>query len=161
MTELPAAPARFWSAILAAAAAGLALAGDALDNFRPEPVWVPPADTSLPVVEAPQGRVPDPPREFRWTPGGEDVDLAQVSIFRKNLNPVWQSGPVARPPVEVVPEEVFAGVAAGEELFWRVREVRDGRPRATSAMASFTFDRDTQGRGPAESVPEAPWFSSR
>ena len=152
MNDLPAGPARFWSAVLLAGAIALALGRGAPDNFRPEPPARMAADTPLPLLEEPQGALPHPPRTFRWTPGGPDVSLAQVMLFRKTLEPFWQSGPVEGPPLEVDPDEVFAGIPAGENLFWRVREVIDGRPRAVSALAEFTFETDTQGRPIGESV---------
>ena len=49
----------------------------------------------------------------------------------------------------------FERLKLGADITGRQREVIDGRPRATSALAEFRFDVDTQGRGPGESRPEA------
>ncbi len=159
MTE-PAA-ARPWTLVLLAGAAALALGGDVAGNFRPEPSGAVDPDTPLPVPLEPEGELPAPPTVFRWTPGGDDVDLAQVVLFSSNYEVFWQSGPLEGPPLEIVPEEVFAGIPAGEPLAWRVREVARGRPRAASRMVVFSFTVDAHGRPIGESVPANPFLPIR
>ena len=156
MNDLPPAATRFWSAVLVGAAVVLVLAGGAFRNFRPEPPARVPADTAIPVIQEPKGQLQTPPTVFRWTPGGTDVDLAQIAIYRGNLEPVWQSSPLQGSSLEVDPHELFEGVAAGEPLYWRVREISRGRPRATSSFAPFSFAVDVHGRGPEESQPAPP-----
>jgi len=153
MSELPAAPVRLWSAVLVAGAVVLFVAGGAIDNFRPEPSGLMPEDTPRPVPGDPQGELESPPSRFEWTPGGDDVDVAQVVIFRESLDLLWQSSPRKGPPVELVPEDVFADVPAGEWIYWRIREVQGGRPRATSALVQFRFATDVHGRGVPAIVP--------
>jgi hypothetical protein len=139
-----------------AAAVVLVFAGGAFESFRPEPPAKIPPDTPLPVVLEPKGDLASPPKVFRWAPGGPDVDLAQVAIYRKNLEPLWQSSPIQGSSLEVDPRELFEGVGAGEPLVWRVREISQGRPRATSAFELFSFAVDVHGRGPAQSRPAPP-----
>ena len=146
-------PVRLWTAVLVVGAVLLGTAGG-LRNFRGAPGTGVPADTPLPVLHEPAGDLPEPPRVFRWTPGGPDVDLSQVTVFRGNLEPWWYSAPLDTCVIEVDPSEVFAGIPAGETVFWRVREVTQGRPRATSALAQLSFALDTGGRGPGEAPPE-------
>jgi hypothetical protein len=122
-------------------------------GFRPEPSGAVPSDTKLPVLIEPEGELPNPPKVFRWTPGGTDVDLAQIAIYHTSLEPVWQSAPIHGSSLEIDPAVVFQGIGAGEKLCWRVREVTRGRPRATSAFARFQFDLDARGLG-KESPPE-------
>ena len=161
MNEPTPGPARLWAAVLLAAGVALALGGNVADNFRPEPSGRVPADTPLPTPIQPQGELPSPPAVFDWTPGGPDVALSQIVIFRSNYDVLWESAPLAGPPVTVIPEEVFAGVPAGEPLAWRVREVSNGRPRATTALILFSFDLDTLGRPVGESVPGEPLLPMR
>ncbi|MFN8179992.1 MAG: hypothetical protein U0167_18815 [bacterium] len=148
-------PARVWSAVFVVAGILLVALGGAVQGFRPEPSGAVPADTPLPTLGEPQGPLPAPPKVFRWTPGGTDVDLSQVAIYRSTLEPLWQSSPVRGSSIEVEPSEVFQGVPAGEELLWRVREVSHGRPRASSAYGRFKFAVDTRGLGPGAAPPEA------
>lgn len=154
MTDLPPRATRLWSAILVGAGVALALFGGALQGFRPEPSGRIPTDAVLPVALEPRGELPAPPTVFRWTPGGDDVDLVQVAIYRSNLEAVWQSSPVQGSSIEVDPREVFEDVAAGEQVSWRVREISRGRARATSAAQVFSFAVDVHGRGPAQSGPQ-------
>lgn len=160
MTE-PSTAARPWAFVLLAGAVLVALGGDLAGNFRPEPTGAVPADTPLPIPIEPEGDLPAPPSVFRWTPGGEDVDLAQVVLFRSNYEVFWQSGPLEGPPLTVVPGEVFAGVPAGETLAWRVREVSHGRPRAASGMTVFSFAVDVQGLPVGQSRPAQPFLPIR
>ncbi len=159
MTE-PAA-ARLWTVVVLAGAATLALGGDVAGNFAPEPSGAVAPETPLPVPLEPEGELPAPPAVFRWTPGGDDVDLAQIVLFRSNYEVFWQSGPLEGPPLEVAPAEIFAGIPAGEPVAWRVREVAQGRPRAASRMVIFSFEVDTEGRPVGESRPANPFLPMR
>ena len=147
-------PVRVWSAVLVVAGILVAALGGAVQGFRPEPSGAVPADTPLPTLSEPQGDLPAPPKVFRWTPGGTDVDLAQVAVYRSTLEPLWQSAPLRGSSIQVDPADVFQGVPAGEELLWRVREVSHGRPRAASAYGRFKFAVDTRGVGPGAAPPE-------
>lgn len=156
MIESNPAAVRMWTVVVLAAAAAVVLGGNARESFRPEPSGAIPADTPLPVLHDPQGDLPAPPSQFAWTPGGNDVDLAQVVLFKSNLEVFWQSGPLSGPPLTVDPAEVFAGIPAGEPLAWRVREVSGGKPRASSDLVVFSFAVDTQGIPAGESRPALP-----
>ncbi len=156
--DIPSSAARVWSAVLLAAA--LFLAGGALENFRPLPSGAIPVDTPLPVLETPAGESSEPPSVFRWQAGGADRDLAQVTVFRTNLEPFWSSAPTDSTEIRVDPADVFAGIPAGERLYWRVREVRDGRPRASSALSEFVFTHDVLGRPVGESFSAEPLLPS-
>jgi hypothetical protein len=138
-------PIRLWSIVLVAAGLLLAWLGGARENFRPEPSGAVPVDTPIPVALEPQGELPEPPKVFRWTPGGTDVDVSQVAIYRSTLEPLWQSRPTHATSLELDPSQVFHGIPAGEELAWRVREVSRGRPRATSAFVKFKFQKNAEG----------------
>jgi hypothetical protein len=155
MSDPAATPARLWSAVLVGAAVLLGVAG-VRGNFRGESARGSPSDAPLPALAEPVGELPEPPGVFRWTPSGPEVGLSQVTVFRGNLEPWWYSAPLDTCVIEVDPAEVFAGIPAGETVFWRVREVTDGRPRATSALVQFSFALDAQGRGPGEAPPEEP-----
>jgi hypothetical protein len=147
---------RAWAVVLGGSALALLLFGGAREGFRPLPSGRIPADTPLPVGIEPSGNLDAPPSVFRWTPGGPDVDFSQVLVFDERFERVWQSAPVADHEIKVDPARVFARVAAGAPLSWSVREVRRGRPRATSAAVAFTFAVDVQGRGIGESLPGEP-----
>jgi hypothetical protein len=147
-------PTRVWSAVFVVLGILVAALGGAVQGFRPEPSGAVPADTPLPLLGEPQGDLPAPPKVFRWTPGGTDVDLSQVAIYRSTLEPLWQSSPVRGTSIEVDPADVFQGVPAGEQLLWRVREVSRGRPRASSAYGKFKFAVDTRGLGAGVAPPE-------
>jgi hypothetical protein len=159
MPDIPITAARAWSAVLLVAAVALLVGGGAVDNFRPLPSGAVPADTPLPVLESPRGELPEPPRVFKWTPGGER-DLSQVTLLRGNLTPLWRSAPTESSELHVDPAVVFAEIPAGGHLYWRVREVRDGKPRATSAVAEFWFVTHVRGQAEGKSAPMEPFLPS-
>jgi hypothetical protein len=98
------------------------------------------------VLEEPLGEVPTPPTRFRWTPGEGEIGLSQVLLFRANLDLLWSSAPLPGGVHELeVPLTLYDGVPAGEKLYWRVREVHLGKPRATSALENFVFEIDSRG----------------
>ncbi len=143
---------RVVGAIALAGAIALLLFGGVRENFRPIAGGRVPEDTPVPVCLEPAGDLEHPPTLFRWTSGGDDVDFAQVLLFDERLNRVWSSAPVTGAELRVE-SSVFDGLQAGTLCSWSVREVRQGRPRATSALAEFSFEFDTQGRPVGESLP--------
>ena len=141
----------FWSAALLVLAAGVFVLGGGVTSFRPVSRDLVTADTPLPVPLEPKGEQDAPPTKFRWTKGGDDVDLAQLLLYRANQKRLWQSAPTRGSELEV-PLSAYEHVPAGETISWRVREVRRGKARASSALAEFSFRVDIQGRGPGEGV---------
>ncbi|HET9887544.1 MAG TPA: hypothetical protein VFR10_08525, partial [bacterium] len=47
----------------------------------------------LPQPIEPIGIVETAPLQFRWTPGSDDVDLAQVIVFKGDMTRIWESAP--------------------------------------------------------------------
>jgi hypothetical protein len=132
-------------------AAAIFLLGGGATNFRPVPRDLVAPDTPLPVGLEPEGVHDTPPTMFRWTPGGQDVDLSQLLLYRGNRSRIWQSAPVQGSELEI-PLAAYQDIPAGETLYWRVREVRRGKARASSARVAFWYQLDSQGRGPGEGV---------
>jgi hypothetical protein len=116
--------------------------------LRPSPVEseAPQAlrDVGIPQPIEPLGPVDDPPTRFVWTPGGEDVDLSQVIVYGKDMQRIWATAPLDTN-VATIPLDAYLGIGAGENCFWRVREVKDGKARAASGMRPFAFRRDLAG----------------
>lgn len=145
-----------WVFGLTSGAVALFVAFGAAENLRPEASGRISQDTVLPVSIAPIGELESPPTEFRWTPGGEDVDFSQIVLFDDRLQRIWASPLLREPRLTVDPQQLFRGVVAGRKCGWTVREVYQGRPRATSAIAEFSFATDVKGRGVGESIADAP-----
>jgi len=114
-----------------------------------------PSAVTLPVPLEPEGELEEPPRVFRWTPGGDDVEFAQVVIYRASFERIWESPPLTEPYFEVDPDLAFLGIPPWEECSWKVREVVGGRPRSTSRIASFQFRKDHRGLEAGEGEPES------
>jgi hypothetical protein len=131
----------------------LLVLGGVPENFRALPSGRIPADTPVPVILAPAGEQEQLPTVFRWTPGGPDVDFSQVLVFDDSLSRIWTSAPVRGSELTVDPAIVFDGIQAGTPCAWSVREVYQGRPRATSALQEFSFNHDWLGRPIGESRP--------
>ncbi|MEZ5063702.1 MAG: hypothetical protein R3B81_03155 [bacterium] len=147
MSESTRSPAvAFWVALPLLAALLLLPAG--WRNLRPLAIDV--ESPGIPEIEGPEGTLPVPPREFRWTPGGDDVEWSQVLLYRATFERLWESPPLTEPVFPVDPREVFRGIPAGEEVWWKVREIADGRARAASRLVRFTFEVDAFGHGPGE-----------
>lgn len=102
----------------------------------PKAVAPSPEDVKLPVPLEPAGELETAPLRFDWEPGGDDVDLSQVILFRGDLSRFWETAPVETSEV-TVPLHAFDGIYPMEPCFWRVREVTDGRPRAASELKGF------------------------
>jgi len=151
---MPSRPALVWSTVLLLGAVALLLLGDVRGNFAPEPSPRLPEDTPLPVLQEPLGELERPPSRFVWTPGGPEVDYAQVLLFDERQERFWESAPLTGGELEVDPATVFSEVPAGPPLTWRVREVADGRPRAISAVGEFRFTTGVDGLGIGETAPE-------
>jgi hypothetical protein len=132
---------------LAAAALAFGLFAALRPNGGPDANPVEPPRQPEPI--APEGTFEEPPLEFRWTPGGDDVDFSQLIVYRDDMNRVWASGPVEGSEV-TLPVSVYEGMPAGIPCYWHVREVSAGRPRATSRIAQFEFERDLEGYGPGQ-----------
>lgn len=98
----------------------------------------------IPHVVEPIGDVDLPPTRFHWTPGGDDVDLSQVIVYRKDSARIWESSPTESTEV-IAPDFIYEGIRPGEPCYWRVREVTDGKARAASGMTRFVFRRDSLG----------------
>jgi hypothetical protein len=143
--------ARTWIWACLALAAAIFVLGGGATNFLPLPRDLVPADTPVPVGVEPQGVCDVPPTKFRWKPGGDDVDLTQLLVYRADLKRLWQSAPVAGFEIEI-PISAYTDIPAGETLYWRVREVRRGKARATSALVAYWFQIDLAGRKPGEGV---------
>ncbi len=116
--------------------------------LRPPPVesGAPQAlrDVGIPQPIEPVGPVDAPPTRFAWTPGGEDVDLSQVIVYGQDMQRIWATAPLDTN-VATIPLDAYLGIGAGENCFWRVREIKDGKARAASGMRPFAFRRDLQG----------------
>ena len=145
------AAARTWVGAVLALAVVVFLVGGGAGNFRPVSRDLVTEDTPIPVGLSPEGVQEAPPTEFRWTPGGEDADLTQLVLYRADRKRLWQSAPLRGAELEV-PLSAYEHIPAGETLYCRVREVRRGKPRATSALVAFWFRVDLKGRGPGEGV---------
>lgn len=143
--------ARTWVGATLALAVAVFLLGGGAGNFRPVSRDLVTEDTTIPVGVSPEGVQDTPPTRFRWTPGGEDVDLTQLILYRADRKRLWQSAPLRGAELEV-PLSAYEHIPAGETLYWRVREVRRGKPRATSAFVAFWFQADLKGRGPGDGV---------
>ena len=108
-------------------------------------------EIGIPQPLSPQGDLPIVPSVFRWEPGGDDAEWSQVVIYRGNLERIWQSPLLRRADsYEVDPKLAFLGIPAGEDCFWRVRELVEGQARAISAFGEFKYERDALGYGPGE-----------
>jgi hypothetical protein len=142
---------RTWIAAVLLLAAAIFVLGGGATSFRPLPHDLVPADTPVPVGIEPEGVCDAPPTKFRWKPGGEDVELSQLLVYRNDLKRLWQSAPVRGSEVEI-PASAYTDIPAGETLYWRVREVRRGKARATSALVAFWYQIDLAGRKPGEGV---------
>lgn len=142
---------RAWSVAILALAAAILVLGGGVANFRPVSRDLVSPDTPIPVGIEPEGVQDTPPTEFRWTPGGDDVDLAQLILYRGDRKRLWQSAPIRGSDFEV-PLDAYRDIPAGETLYWRVREVRRGKARAAAAFVAFWYQKDLQGRGPGEGV---------
>jgi hypothetical protein len=142
---------RTWIAAGLLLAAAVFVVGGGASNFRPLPRDLVPEDTPVPVGIEPEGVCEVPPAKFRWTPGGDDVELSQLLVYRGDLKRLWQSAPVRGAEIEI-PVSAYKDIPAGETLHWRVREVRRGKARATSALVSFWYQTDLEGRKPGEGV---------
>jgi len=136
--------------VLGLAAAILVLGGGP-GNFRPVDRDLVSEDTPLPVGIEPEGVQDTPPTKFRWEPGGDDVELTQLLLYRSDRKRLWQSAPIRGAELEI-PLSAYKHVPAGETLYWRVREVRRGKARASSAFVAFWFQKDLRGLGPGEGV---------
>lgn len=141
---------RVWSGILGGCALLLFLLGGVRENFRPPGAGRPAAEIALPVPLEPEGEYPAPPTTFRWKPGGDGVDLYQVVLHRASFERFWESAPLRGVTELTIPREAYDGIPAGQQLYWRVREVSGGRARATSAYTPFRFRVDSKGYGPGE-----------
>jgi hypothetical protein len=108
-----------------------------LGGRTPSPKATAPAEeVKLPQPLEPAGELESAPLRFVWEPGGEDVDLSQVILFRGDLSRFWETAPVETSEV-TVPLHAFDGIYPMEPCYWRVREVTDGRPRAASVLKGF------------------------
>jgi hypothetical protein len=153
-SDRPAMPVRLWLLVILLVALVIALLGG-VRNFRADADIAAPDTVELPTPIEPEGEIDVPPSVFRWEPGGPDVTWAQVTIYRGSFERIWESAPLADTVWTTDPREAFRGIPAGEECFWKVREVVDGRPRAASRYVPFTFRKDARGYGPGEAPPEA------
>lgn len=142
-----------WSSVLLLAAIALLVGGGVRRNFAPEPSGRVADGTRLPRPLEPLGELEAPPVVFRWEAGGPDVDYSQILVFNERQERIWSSAPLTGSELTVDPQAVFGNLAAGPPVFWSVREVAGGRPRATSPMVEFLFLVDVQGRGIGESQP--------
>lgn len=135
--DQPAESFAFWSTVLVAALGTVLLfvVARATAPTKPEPPLAKEA-VKLPEPLEPAGEVESAPLRFVWKPGGEDVDLSQVIIFRGDLSRIWESAPSETNEV-TIPLHAFDPVYPMEPCFWRVREVTDGQPRAASPLKSF------------------------
>jgi hypothetical protein len=149
-SNAPGVPRTWIASVLLLAAAVFAVGGGAT-AFRPLSRDLVPADTPVPVGIEPDGVCEAPPAKFRWTPGGDDAELSQLLVYRGDLKRLWQSAPVRGAEIEI-PLSAYADIPAGETLYWRVREVRRGKARATSALVAFWYQVDLAGRKPGEGV---------
>jgi predicted phage tail protein len=140
---------RTWGVAVLLLAAAIFVLGGGATNFRPVSRDLVAEDTPIPVGIEPEGVQDTPPTVFRWTPGGDDVDLTQLILYRADKKRLWQSAPTRAAELEV-PLEAYRHIPAGETLYWRVREVRRGKARAASAFVAFWFQIDLQGKGPGE-----------
>jgi hypothetical protein len=130
--------------ILFLAAILLVLAGG---RTPPEKAPAEDAKDQYPELVEPAGELDDPPLRFVWNPGGEDVDLSQVVVYRSNLDRIWETIPLGPGTREItIPLQAYAGTYPGEPCFWRVLEARDGRSRAVSALKEFKFKNPPQLR---------------
>jgi hypothetical protein len=143
-----------WTGAVVFLALTLGLPG-AARNFRPGEGLPDPATLGLPEPLEPEGELEEPPRVFRWTPGGEDVAFSQVVIYRSTFERLWESPPLRGDSYELDPDRAFVGIPAGEECVWRVREISGGRPRAASRSVPFTFRKDHRGFAADEAPPES------
>ena len=145
-------PVRIWGAVVVVGALGLFLLAGGWENVRP--VFPgPTAETEvLPLPVSPQGSQASPPLHFRWKASADDIDFAQVILYRRSYERFWESGPTVGNEV-TVPLQAYEGVGAGETCYWRVREVADGKPRGSSPFIEFEFAVDSRGYGPGEAPP--------
>jgi hypothetical protein len=145
-------PVRIWGAVVVVGAVALFLLAGGWENVRP--VFPGPAGETevLPLPVSPQGSHPSPPLHFRWKASADDVDFAQVILYRRSYERFWESGPTVGNEV-TVPLQAYEGVGAGETCYWRVREVADGKPRGSSPFIEFEFAVDSRGYGPGEAPP--------
>jgi len=131
-----------WVGIAAVAVGALLLY--LLGGRTPPPKAAAPAEeVKLPQPLEPAGELETAPLRFVWEPGGEDVDLSQVIIFRGDLSRVWETAPVETSEV-TIPLHAFSGIYPMEPCYWRVREVTDGRPRAASVLKGFKIKNPPQ-----------------
>ena len=143
-----------WTGVVVVLALVLGVPG-ALRNFRAVERLPDPSTVGLPEPIEPEGELEEPPRVFRWTPGGEDVDFAQVVIYRASYERIWESPPLTEAHFELDPDQAFLGIPPWEECAWKVREVVAGRPRASSRLAMFQFRKDHRGLEAGEALPES------
>jgi hypothetical protein len=154
----PAAPAEdrteafaFWTMMTIAIAGAILLL---VTGRSPSPAKAkaePTETVNLPKLIEPAGILDSVPQQFRWTPGGDDVDISQVIIFRGDMTRIWESAPTDSDEV-TVPLHMFNLIAPMEPLFWRVREVTDGKPRAASDLMPFKIKNLPQHSPPEEKL---------
>jgi hypothetical protein len=99
--------------------------------------------------QAPSGELPRPPTEVHWKPGTPGA-LAQVVFHRATFEFLWSSPPLQGVDRLELPRGVFDQVGAGLDVFWRVRELRDGEAVGSSDYLSFGYLVDSHGFGPGE-----------
>jgi len=139
----------FWSTIAIGILGALLLVAT---GRAPAPAKAKDASTEavkLPEPIEPAAYVDTAPLRFVWTPGGDDVDLSQVIIFRGDMTRIWESAPTDTNEV-TVPLHAFDVIYPMEPCFWRVREVTDGKPRAASALKPFKIKNPPQHSLPAK-----------
>ncbi|MDP6461120.1 MAG: hypothetical protein QF819_09810 [Gemmatimonadota bacterium] len=104
-------------------------------------------EIGIPELISPEGDLAGPPTHFTWVPGGEDVDFAQVIVYRGTMERIWATGPLQGSEA-TVPEFIYDELTLDEPCAWRVREVVDGRPRASSRLAKFGFGMESDPAAP-------------
>jgi hypothetical protein len=125
------------------------------DPASADPASADPAETVTepPVLLAPLDDWADASTVFRWRPsrtggGGDgageeaaasaDGVLAQVILYEGTGERLWTTGPLTGTEV-TIPAYAFATLEPGDPCLWRVREVHDGAPRASSGIGRFTY----------------------
>lgn len=103
-----------------------------------------PDSVGIPQLVEPIGLVETPPLEFRWQPGGDDVDYTQLLIYRSDMLRLYTSGPLETNSA-TVPPYVYDTTGPGVPIFWRVREIRDGKARAASGFRKVFYRADFKG----------------
>lgn len=103
-----------------------------------------PDSVGIPQLIEPIGLVEKPPLVFRWQPGGDDVDYTQLLVYRSDMMRLYASAPLETNSTEV-PPYIYDTTGPGVPIFWRVREIRGGKARATSGFRKVFYRADFKG----------------